>query len=126
MLTVRLHYVGCGWFPGQRRLRQRVLKVSTSGHLAVADYFNPYNTAQESNDDEDLGSGGALVLPGLRDAFGRLQHLAVGAGKDSSIYVVDRINGETSFFAEARVLVDQGIAWRESAEGGKKRRRWHA
>lgn len=81
---------------------------------------------QESNDDEDPSSGGALVLPGLRDAFGRLQHLAVGAGKDSSIYVVDRVSGETSFFAEARVLVDQGIAWRESAEGGKKRRRWHA
>ena len=85
------------------------MKVSTSGHLAVADYFKPYNTVQESNDDEDLSSGGALVLPGLKDAFGRLQHLAVGAGKDSSIYVVDRISGETSFFGEARVLVDQGI-----------------
>jgi outer membrane protein assembly factor BamB len=66
------------------------LKISTSGHLAVADYFNPYNTVQESNADEDLGSGGALVLPDLKDAFGRVRHLAVGAGKDSNIYVVDR------------------------------------
>jgi hypothetical protein len=66
------------------------LKISTSGDLAVADYFNPYNTVQESNADEDLGSGGALVLPELKDASRRVRHLAVGAGKDSNIYVVDR------------------------------------
>jgi outer membrane protein assembly factor BamB len=67
------------------------LKVSTAGNsLAVADYFETYNTVNESNNDEDLGSGGALVLPDLTDSSGAVHHLAVGAGKDSTIYVVNR------------------------------------
>jgi hypothetical protein len=68
------------------------MKLSTSPKLAVADYFNMYNTVQESNRDEDLGSGGAMVLPDLMDNNGQVHHLAVGAGKDSNIYVVNRDN----------------------------------
>src|SRR5271165_5017508 len=68
------------------------MKISTSPKLAVADYFNMYNTVQESDQDEDLGSGGAMVLPNLTDNNGHVHHLAVGAGKDSNIYVVDRDN----------------------------------
>ena len=69
------------------------MKVSTAGGtLSVADYFQPYNTVDESNADEDLGSGGALVLPDLQDASGKVHHLAVGAGKDSNIYIVNRDN----------------------------------
>jgi hypothetical protein len=49
-----------------------------------------YNTVAESNADEDLGSGGALVLPDLQDASGTTHHLAVGAGKDGQIYIVNR------------------------------------
>src|SRR5208282_6928123 len=63
-----------------------------SPKLAVADYFNMYNTVQESDSDEDLGSGGAMVLPDLYDNNKQVHHLAVGAGKDSNIYVVDRDN----------------------------------
>lgn len=44
----------------------------------------------ESAADEDLGSGGALVLPDLVDAGGTTHHLALGAGKTSTIYVVNR------------------------------------
>jgi hypothetical protein len=68
------------------------MKLSLSGQLAVADYFNMHNTMQESNADEDLGSGGAMILPDLTDSQGNVHHLAVGAGKDSNIYVVDRDN----------------------------------
>jgi hypothetical protein len=68
------------------------IKLSPSPKLAVADYFNMYNTAQESDADEDLGSGGAMVLPDLFDNNGQVHHLAVGAGKDANIYVVDRDN----------------------------------
>ena len=57
------------------------IKLSTSGGLAVADYFNMSNTVQESNSDEDLGSGGAIVLPDLTDNNGQVHHLAVGAGQ---------------------------------------------
>jgi hypothetical protein len=56
----------------------------------VADYFETSNTVSESASDEDLGSGGALVLPDMTDSAGAVHHLAVGAGKDSNIYVVDR------------------------------------
>lgn len=67
------------------------LKLSTAGgSLAVADYFDMYGTLQESRRDLDLGSGGALVFPDLVDSSGKTRHLAVGAGKDDIIYLVDR------------------------------------
>jgi len=66
------------------------MKISTSNGLAVADYFEMDNQASENNSDVDLGSGGALVLPDLTDGSGNTVHLAVGAGKDSNLYVVNR------------------------------------
>ena len=78
-------------FPANGDFGNGFLKVSTAGGtLTVADYFEPLNTVTESNGDVDLGSGGALVLPDLRDASGTVHHLAVGAGKDTNIYVVNR------------------------------------
>ena len=69
----------------------RFLKISTSNkQLAVADYFEMFNQAAENGSDQDLGSGGALVLPDLNDSTGKARHLAVGAGKDGNIYLVDR------------------------------------
>jgi hypothetical protein len=69
------------------------IKLSNStGTLTVVDYFNMFNTVQESGGDEDLGSGGAIVLPDLLDNNGQVHHLAVGAGKDTNIYVVNRDN----------------------------------
>jgi hypothetical protein len=68
------------------------MKISVTGQLTVADYFTMFNTVQESDNDEDLGSGGAMILPDLADSQGHVHHLAVGAGKDSNIYVVDRDN----------------------------------
>ncbi|WP_062613269.1 outer membrane protein assembly factor BamB family protein, partial [Caballeronia calidae] len=62
------------------------------GPLRVQDYFQPSNTVQESNQDEDLGSGGAMVLPDMADATGAVRHLAVGAGKNKTIYVVNRFS----------------------------------
>jgi hypothetical protein len=70
-----------------------IIRLSTkNGSLTVADYFNPYNTVSESESDTDLGSGGALVLPSLKDSSGNTWYLAVGAGKDGNIYVVNREN----------------------------------
>jgi outer membrane protein assembly factor BamB len=80
-------------FPSQRNFGNSFLKISTtSRQLAVADYFAPFNVANENSVDEDLGSGAALVLPDLTDSLGHTRHLAVGAGKDAHIYVVDRDN----------------------------------
>jgi hypothetical protein len=58
--------------------------------LAVTDFFTMHNTVSESGADEDLGSGGAMVLPDMVDSIGATRHLAVGAGKDGIIYIVDR------------------------------------
>ena len=69
------------------------MKLSTtSNQLAVADYFTMFNTVSESAADTDLGSGGALVLPDMVDGQGHTRQLAVGAGKDSNLYLVDRSN----------------------------------
>jgi putative Ig domain-containing protein len=68
------------------------MKLSTSGNtLSVADYFTMHNTVSESNVDQDLGSGGAMVLD-VNDNQMVSHHLAVGAGKDANIYLVDRGN----------------------------------
>jgi outer membrane protein assembly factor BamB len=78
-------------FPTNHDFGNAFMKVSTaSNSLSVADYFETSNTVSESAGDEDLGSGGALVLPDMQDSAGTTHHLAVGAGKDSRIYVVNR------------------------------------
>jgi hypothetical protein len=80
-------------FPAKGDFGNSFLKISTSGNkLAAADYFAVYNTQAESAADQDLGSGGAMLLPDLVDAGGVTRHLAVGAGKDTNIYLVDRDN----------------------------------
>jgi hypothetical protein len=66
------------------------IKLSTSPKLAVADYFAQFDTVAQSAIDADLGSGGALVLPDVIDGSGTIRHLALGAGKNSKIYVVNR------------------------------------
>jgi hypothetical protein len=80
-------------FPEHGDYGNAFIKVSTTNNqLAVADYFTMYNTVNESDADEDFGSGGALVLPPMTDSTGTERYLAIGAGKDSNIYIVDRTN----------------------------------
>jgi hypothetical protein len=80
-------------FPQHGDFGNSFMKVSTTGNvLAAADYFAAYNLQAESDADQDLGSGGAMLLPDLVDATGVTRHLAVGAGKDTNIYVVNRDN----------------------------------
>jgi len=78
-------------FPTDGDYGNAFMKLSTAGnHLAVADYFEMDDEASENGSDTDLGSGGAMVLPDLSDGAGHTMHLAVGAGKDSNLYVVNR------------------------------------
>ena len=79
-------------FPTKGDFGNGFLKLSNSSGLQVTDYFEPFNTVSESNGDTDLGSGGAMVLPDMIDKNGLTRHLAVGAGKDGNIYLVDRDN----------------------------------
>jgi hypothetical protein len=58
------------------------IKLSTpGGNLSVTDFFATHDTVLNSSHDQDLGSGGALVLPDLKDGTGTTRHLAVGTGK---------------------------------------------
>jgi len=77
-------------FPSGGDYGNAFMKLSTSAGLAVADYFEMDNQAAENGSDTDLGSGGAMVLPDLSDGAGNTMHLAVGAGKDGNLYVVNR------------------------------------
>ncbi len=78
-------------FPTAADYGNAFVKMSTTNNtLAVADYFEEDTEVSENAADTDLGSGGAMVLPDLKDSNGVTRHLAVGAGKDSNIYVVDR------------------------------------
>jgi hypothetical protein len=79
-------------FPINGDYGNALVKVSSSGALAVADYFNTYNTVQESNADIDLGSGGALVLPDVSVSANKKVHLVIAAGKDGNVYVANRDN----------------------------------
>jgi hypothetical protein len=80
-------------FPSSGDFGNSFMKVSTTGNkLAAADYFAANNLQAESDQDQDLGSGGAMLLPDQTDAGGATRHLAVGAGKDTNIYVVNRDN----------------------------------
>jgi len=67
------------------------LKLSTSGGLALADYFTPFNYASLNNADLDVGSAGVALLG---DEAGSTEHphLMVGAGKEGRIYLLDRDN----------------------------------
>jgi hypothetical protein len=94
-------------FPIKGDFGNAFIKLSPLGSLHVADYFTMHDTVAESNADQDLGSGGALVLPDMRDSLARIRHLAVGAGKDTNIYLVDRDNmgkfraaGDTNIYQE--------------------------
>ena len=68
-----------------------LLRFSTSNSLAVADYFTPHNQQDLNDNDNDLNSGGVVLLP---DESGSVAHphLVVCAGKEGTLYLVDRDN----------------------------------
>ncbi len=78
-------------FPTEGDYGNAFLRLTTKGGLAVADYFEMYNQVTENGNDTDLGSGGALLLT-QKDSTGKIWNLAIGAGKDANIYIVDRTN----------------------------------
>ncbi len=77
-------------FPSSGDYGNAFLKITTKGGLAVADYFEMDNEQSENNHDVDLGSGGALVLPNMKDSSNNIWQLAAGAGKDGNLYLVNR------------------------------------
>jgi hypothetical protein len=78
-------------FPNKQDFGNSFLKLSAGATtLTVADYFAMSNDVSESSADRDLGAGGEMLLPDLTDSTSTVRHLVVGAGKDGTLYVVDR------------------------------------
>ncbi len=67
------------------------LTVQADGSLAPTDFFAPFDANALNGNDQDFGSGGATGLP---DSFGTAAHphLAVIAGKQGYVYLLDRDN----------------------------------
>ncbi len=86
-------------FPNEGDYGNGFIKLSTTNNtLGVADYFEMFDTVNQSNNDRDLGSGGVLLLPDMTDSGGVTRHLAIGAGKADAntgnvmLYVANRDN----------------------------------
>jgi len=101
-------------FPSDGDYGNAFLKLSTSSGLAVTDYFEMDNESSENGSDTDLGSGGTLLVS-PKDSTGKVWDLAVGAGKDSNLYVVNRNNmgkfnsGENAIYQELAGALPGGI-----------------
>jgi hypothetical protein len=59
----------------------------SGGTMSVTSFFTPLNELILDDDDQDMGSGGNLLLP---DQPGPNPHLMVGAGKIGTLYLVNR------------------------------------
>lgn len=82
-----------GGFPAGGDYGNSFVRITPKGgQLAVDDYFAMSAEVAESSNDMDLGSGGIMLLPDMTDDGGAVHQLAVGAGKDGNLYVVDRNN----------------------------------
>jgi hypothetical protein len=79
-------------FPNMADYGNAFVKLSVAGAPTVLDYWTMFNTVSESNADEDLGSGGVLLIPDVTDAGGNTRHLGIGVGKDGDVYMFDRDN----------------------------------
>jgi hypothetical protein len=80
-------------FPNHRDFGNCFVKLLAANNaLQVADYWTMFNTVAESESDQELGSGGPVVLPDMTDSEGHRRRLVVGAGKDGHVYIADRDN----------------------------------
>jgi len=60
----------------------------------VADYFEMDNGVEESDKDQDLGSGGAILLPTMKDGSGNSWQLAAGSGKTRTCTCESKLDGK--------------------------------
>jgi len=90
--------------PSTYSLGDSFVKLSTTNGLLLADYFTPFNQAALSGVDEDLGSGGPMLLPDSVGSGGH-PHLLVGCGKQGNIYILDRDNlGKFNATADTQIV----------------------
>ncbi len=72
-----------GSYDGQTNFGESILKLATSaGSLAVADWFTPDNWSRLNEDDNDVGSSGAILIPGT--------NFLLSGSKLGLMYLMDR------------------------------------
>ena len=75
-------------YDGITNIQESVVKVSPT-LSALVDLFTPNNQDSLDLDDWELGAGGVMVLP---DQSGSAPHLAVAAGKDGNMFLMNEDN----------------------------------
>jgi len=75
-------------YDGVTNIQESVIKVSST-LTTVLDVFTPSDQVSLDEGDVDFGSGGVLVLP---DQPGSTPHLAVAAGKNGYLYLMNEDN----------------------------------
>ncbi len=87
---------------------ESVIKLTqnpVTGALSLADYFTPYDQSKLNTYDWDLSSAGWTILP---DQTGAFPHLAIGGGKEGTIYVVNR-DSMGGYNASSNAQIPQSI-----------------
>ena len=91
------------------------LKLSTPG-LSVSSYFCPSNQAALTSADEDLGSGGPVLLPGT--------DLLVGVGKEGKVFLCN--TGSLGGYSTSKNnVVQEFSAFSENDHVGQNPVYWH-
>jgi len=75
---------------------------------AIEDLFTPTNQPSLDHNDNDYGSGGLLVVP---DQPGKIPHLAVAAGKDGHMFILNRDSMGGFHNPDDPKYVDIGACW---------------
>jgi hypothetical protein len=99
---------GNGWFDTTAPVTDfgdSVVKLDPTG-LTVADYFTPSDQATLNANDLDLDSGGIMILP---TQPGSKPDLLVTAGKDGTVYLIDRDNMGAYNATTDQVVQEVGI-----------------
>ncbi len=81
---------GNGPFDGVTNFGDSIVKLGppSGGSFPILDYFAPYNQATLDTQDQDLASGGVVLLPTQPGG----QQLLIQAGKVGDAFVLDRTN----------------------------------
>jgi hypothetical protein len=80
---------GNGSFDGATSFGDSIVRLSTASGLTEADFYAPFNQSLLSTGDDDIGSGGVVLLPDVAGTTAH-PHLVAASGKAGTIYLLDR------------------------------------
>lgn len=117
---------GNGSWDGATEFGESFLKFSTTGGIALTDWFTPDNYDDLNNRDADLGSSGPLLIPNT--------NALIGAGKDGLFYVLTTgaLGHEQSGNGQIRQILDNGggevkggaVYWNRAGAGASRLYVW--